>query len=104
MLRQTVGVGIFTVLAMSFAVGADAPAATAKLSATEIVERNIAARGGLQAWHSVQTMSWTGKMDAGGGSVERSRRVAEGRRGHVSKRGFQARKEAGKGVRKGRLP
>src|SRR5246127_3387676 len=104
MLRQTVGVGIFTVLAMSFAVGADAPAATAKLSATEIVERNIAARGGLQAWHSVQTMSWTGKMDAGGGSVERSRRVAEGRRGHVSKMGLPDSKDAGKGDQQVQLP
>ena len=104
MLRQTVGVGIFTVLAMSFAVGADAPAATAKLSATEIVERNIAARGGLQAWHSVQTMSWTGKMDAGGGSVERSRRVAEGKRGHVSKMGLPDSKDAGKGDQQVQLP
>jgi outer membrane lipoprotein-sorting protein len=104
MLRQTVGVGIFTVLAMSFAVGADAPAASAKLSATEIVERNIAARGGLQAWHSVQTMSWTGKMDAGGGSVERSRRVAEGRRGHVSKLGLPDSKDAGKGDQQVQLP
>jgi len=104
MLRQTVGVGIFTVLAMSFAVGADAPAASAKLSATEIVERNIAARGGLQAWHSVQTMSWTGKMDAGGGSVERSRRVAEGRRGHVSKMGLPDSKDAGKGDQQVQLP
>jgi len=104
MLRQTVGVGIFTVLAMSFAVGADAPAASAKLSATEIVDRNIAARGGLQAWRSVQTMSWTGKMDAGGGSVERSRRVAEGRRGHVSKMGLPDNKDAGKGDQQVQLP
>ena len=104
MLRQTVGVGIFTVLAMSLAVGADAPAASAKLSANEIVNRNIAARGGLQAWRSVQTMSWTGKMDAGGGSVERSRRVAEGRRGHVSKMGLPDSKDAGKGDQQVQLP
>jgi len=79
MLRKTGLVGIFTALAMTFAVGADTPAA-AKLSAVEIVNRNVAARGGRQAWRAVQTMSWTGKMDAGGGSIERSRRVAEGRR------------------------
>jgi hypothetical protein len=43
------------------------------LSAAQIVEKNIAARGGLPAWHAVQTMSWSGKMDAGGGdSVARS--------------------------------
>jgi outer membrane lipoprotein-sorting protein len=38
----------------------------AKLSAVEIVEKNIAARGGLQAWRAVQTLSMTGKMEAGG--------------------------------------
>jgi outer membrane lipoprotein-sorting protein len=43
------------------------------LSASEIVNRNIAARGGLQAWHAVQTMAWTGKMEAGtGDSAARS--------------------------------
>ncbi|MGB8327335.1 MAG: hypothetical protein WCE48_07125, partial [Steroidobacteraceae bacterium] len=29
-------------------------------------ERNVAARGGLAAWKAVQTMSWRGKMGAGG--------------------------------------
>jgi hypothetical protein len=44
-----------------------------RLSATEIADRNIAARGGLQAWHAVQAMSWTGKMEAGtGDSTARS--------------------------------
>ncbi len=36
------------------------------LSATEIVNRNVAARGGLQAWRSVQAMTLTGKLGAGG--------------------------------------
>lgn len=48
---------------------APAPTASApKLSAAEIVDRSIAARGGLSAWRSVQTLSWSGKMDAGGGN------------------------------------
>ncbi len=52
---------------------ADAKAAPS-LTAEQIVEKNIAARGGLAAWRSVQTMSWAGKMDAGvGDSAERSR-------------------------------
>ncbi len=34
-------------------------------TADEIVEKNIAARGGLKAWREVQTMTLTGKMDAG---------------------------------------
>ena len=40
------------------------PAAT--LSAAQIVERNVAARGGLAGWRAVKTLSWSGKMDAGG--------------------------------------
>lgn len=49
----------------------------ANLTAAQIVDRNVAARGGLEAWRAVQAMSSSGKMDAGGGSLERSRRVAE---------------------------
>lgn len=44
------------------------------LTAQQIVEKHVAARGGLQAWRAVQTMSWSGKMDAGAGdSVSRSK-------------------------------
>ena len=58
---------------------------TAKLTAAQVVEKNIAARGGAQAWHGVQTMSWSGKMDAGAGdSVERSRRYAQNQ-GHLNR-------------------
>ncbi len=35
------------------------------LTADEIIEKNIAARGGLKAWHEIQTMTMTGRMDAG---------------------------------------
>jgi hypothetical protein len=45
--------------------GAAAPA-QAKFSAAEVVTKNVAARGGLQAWREVQTMSLTGKTGAGG--------------------------------------
>ncbi len=52
---------------------ADANSAVAKLNANQIVEKFIAARGGLSAWHGVQTMSCKGKMDAGrGDSAARS--------------------------------
>ena len=37
-----------------------------KLTAAQIVERNVSARGGLQAWHAIETMSMSGKLDAGG--------------------------------------
>ena len=36
------------------------------LTAAQIVEKNVAARGGLSAWRAVQSMSWKGTMGAGG--------------------------------------
>src|SRR4051794_16787698 len=57
---------VFLVLAPMLAFGANPPASPPKLSAAAIVERNIAARGGLSAWHAVQALSWSGKMEAGG--------------------------------------
>ena len=52
--------------AISLAAAADNPPSGAKLSAAEVVDKNVAARGGLQAWRAVQTMSLTGKLGAGG--------------------------------------
>jgi hypothetical protein len=65
-------------LAVSLSISLAAVAQTApKLTAAQVVEKNIAARGGLQAWKSVQTMTWKGKMDAGtGDSAARSRAFA----------------------------
>jgi outer membrane lipoprotein-sorting protein len=37
-----------------------------KLTAGEIIERNVAARGGLAAWHGVRTLATSGHMDIGG--------------------------------------
>ncbi len=37
-----------------------------KLSAATVVEKNVAARGGLQAWRGVQTMTLSGLLGAGG--------------------------------------
>src|SRR6266850_358030 len=51
----------------------------ARLSAAQVVKKHVSARGGLQAWRAVQTLSLSGKMDAGAGdSVARSVRVARG--------------------------
>ncbi len=30
------------------------------LTAAQIVEKNVAARGGLDAWRKIQTMAWVG--------------------------------------------
>ncbi len=40
-------------------------AAAATLSAAQIVDRNMQARGGLNAWKHIQTMSMSGQLDAG---------------------------------------
>jgi outer membrane lipoprotein-sorting protein len=40
------------------------------LTAAQIVDKNVAARGGLAAWKAVQTMVWNGKMGAGGTTYE----------------------------------
>jgi outer membrane lipoprotein-sorting protein len=40
------------------------------LSAADIANKNVAARGGLKAWHAVQTISESGKMGAGGNQRE----------------------------------
>jgi len=54
-------------LALSVALYAAVDTPTgAKLSATAIVDRNVEARGGLQQWRAVQTMTLEGKMGAGG--------------------------------------
>lgn len=37
-----------------------------KLTATQIVDRNVAARGGLKAWRAVQTLTLAGQLEAGG--------------------------------------
>ncbi len=44
---------------------ANAHAAPGKLSAAQIVQKNVEARGGLKAWRAVHTISMSGKMDAG---------------------------------------
>jgi hypothetical protein len=49
------------------------PLRAAKLTASQIVQKHVAARGGLKAWHDVQSMVWSGKMDVGyGDSISRS--------------------------------
>src|SRR5256885_16015945 len=61
---------LFISMSLSFAVslgaaGGETPS-QAKLSAAAIVDKNVAARGGLQAWRAAQTMAMQGKLGAGG--------------------------------------
>lgn len=66
MLRKVQAACLGVMLAGSLAAAMGASAARGNLSAAEIVEKNVAARGGLQAWRAVQTLSLEGKLGAGG--------------------------------------
>ena len=56
-----------TLSAVFCAVSLAASAAfAADLSAAQIAEKNVAARGGLEAWRAVNTLTMSGEMDAGG--------------------------------------
>jgi hypothetical protein len=61
---QAICVGVMVAASLATAVGASS--ALPNLSAAQIVDKNVAARGGLQAWRAVQTLSLEGKMGAGG--------------------------------------
>jgi len=61
--------GVLASVPVAYAASAagNAQAATASnLSAAQIVDRNVAARGGLQAWHAVNTITMKGQIEAGG--------------------------------------
>ena len=66
MLRKMIFLSIFLSLAVPFVIGARVPKAPAELSAAQIADKNVQARGGLQAWRAVQTISYSGKMEVGG--------------------------------------
>lgn len=65
MFRKTL-LAVALMSAVSAALAVDTGHSKATLSATEIVDQNIHARGGLQAWHAVQALSFEGKIGAGG--------------------------------------
>jgi hypothetical protein len=67
MIQKSLGVCIALGVTISLAVAAETPRSSqSQLSAAEIVSKNVSARGGLQAWRAVQTLSFTGKLGAGG--------------------------------------
>lgn len=63
-MRKICGIITFVTLALSL-VSAES-SAPATLTAAQIVDKNVAARGGLQAWRAVHALSYRGKMGAGG--------------------------------------
>ncbi len=65
MLRKKVLCQLLLAVAFPLAAGA-VPTASSGLSAAQIVDKSVAAIGGLQAWRAVQTISFSGRMEAGG--------------------------------------
>ena len=72
----------FVVASAATAPKAEAPAS---LSAAQIVDRNVAARGGLAAWEAVKTLGLSGKMDAGGKPNVELAFAMKLKRGHKSR-------------------
>jgi hypothetical protein len=66
MYRRPLMLCLFIAAGTLFAVAADRSQPSAALSAAAIVDKNVAARGGLGTWRAVKTMSLEGKMGAGG--------------------------------------
>jgi hypothetical protein len=61
------GASLTLVAGIALALLAPAPtmAETATMSAAQVVAKNVAARGGLEAWRAVHAVSFAGKMDVG---------------------------------------
>src|SRR5262245_27194440 len=55
-----------TGVVIAAALPSSASAAGGGMTAAQVVERNVAARGGLQAWRAVNTMTLSGQIDVGG--------------------------------------
>jgi len=66
MMRRTFLVCLLVSAALSVAGWGDTKAASKNLTAAEVVDRNVSARGGLRAWRAVSALSFTGQMEAGG--------------------------------------
>ena len=66
MFRKTLTLLVAAAFALSLSAAPGTSPAASQLSAEEIVAKNVAARGGLQAWRGVQTMTLMGKLGAGG--------------------------------------
>jgi hypothetical protein len=66
MLHKSLTARASLVSAVFIAAALAQPSSPAKLSAAEIVNKNVEARGGLAAWRAVRTMTLSGKLGAGG--------------------------------------
>jgi outer membrane lipoprotein-sorting protein len=80
----------------------------AKLTAEQIIDRNIAARGGLQAWQGVKSIAWNGKMEVGyADSIARSQRYVSNsmaRKGKLERMALQDDEKKAQSAKQVELP
>ncbi len=72
-------------LTASVAMASEKASPPAKLSVTQIIDRNVAARGGLKAWQAVNTLTMSGQLEAGGTKNTELPFVLEMKRQHKSR-------------------
>ncbi len=66
MFRKSLAICISLAFGALLSAAADKPTSAEWLSAADIVQKNVAARGGLQAWRAVESLSFAGKLGVGG--------------------------------------
>lgn len=76
---------ILTFCLLSVAAVAATAATPANLTAEQIADKNIAARGGLAAWRAVHTMTTEGQLDAGGKPPHQLPYVMKQKRSHKTR-------------------
>ena len=60
---KRIALSVFAVCVATAAI-AGVPATAPELTAAQIIEKNIAARGGLDSWRKIQTMVWVGHIES----------------------------------------
>lgn len=92
MLRKTLTILICTAFSLSLDAQPRTSPTAPTLSAAQIVEKNVATRGGLQAWRAVEALTLTGKMGVGGNRrAALSIPIPEKRSGEMSLQGVPQR-------------
>lgn len=75
--------GLVSLAASAGAATEAAPAS--RLTAAQVADKNVAARGGLEAWRAVSTLTMSGQLDAGGKKDVKLPFVATMKRPHKSR-------------------
>lgn len=70
--RAFLSVWVTFMAVLSLAAAAGERAVTPALTAGQIVDRHVTARGGADAWRKIQTMAWTGHIESGPGGIAKT--------------------------------